>query len=242
MKVLAINGSPRGEKSSTIHILNPLLEGMRKAGAETEVVHLCKLKIQHCLGCYVCWTKTPGKCVRKDDMEWILDKFISSHIVILGTPLYHFSMSGLLKNFMERTLPLNEPWLVESSHIPGVTTHPQRAEKPVAMALVSPCGFPEFEHFKPLVEWFRYYVKEGGKKNLGEILRPSAEGMSREEMQGMFAPYYEIVKIAGEEMITKGAIAEEINEKLKMSLFQCDAETFRKRANDYWKKSIEAGK
>jgi len=64
MKVLAINGSPRGEKSSTIHILNPLLEGMRKAGAETEVVHLCKLKIQHCLGCYVCWTKTPGKCVR----------------------------------------------------------------------------------------------------------------------------------------------------------------------------------
>ena len=240
MKVLAINGSPRGEKSSTAHMLNPLLEGMRKGGAETELVHLRKLKINHCIGCYICWTKTPGKCVQKDDMEHLLEKYVNSDIVILGTPLYHFTMSGILKDFVERTLPTCEPWLVENTNIPGVTTHPLRFEKPDALVLVSPCGFPEFEHFKPLVDWYRHYVKENGRKNLGEILRPSAEGLSRGEMQGIFAPYYEILKTAGEELIKAGCVSEDTQKKLEQNLFPGDAEAFRQRANSYWTSCQEA--
>jgi multimeric flavodoxin WrbA len=73
MHVMAINGSPRKEKSSTNHILAPLLEGMRSAGASTELVHLGQLQIKPCLGCFLCWAKTPGKCVQQDDMAavWI---------------------------------------------------------------------------------------------------------------------------------------------------------------------------
>jgi len=56
--VMAINGSPRTEKSSTNHILAPLLEGMRAAGATTELVHLGHLQIKPCLGCFLCWIKT----------------------------------------------------------------------------------------------------------------------------------------------------------------------------------------
>ena len=40
MKVLALNGSPRMKASSTYHIMNPFLEGMEAAGAETEVIHI----------------------------------------------------------------------------------------------------------------------------------------------------------------------------------------------------------
>jgi multimeric flavodoxin WrbA len=40
MKVLAINGSPRGARGNTERILQPFLEGAREAGAETEVVYL----------------------------------------------------------------------------------------------------------------------------------------------------------------------------------------------------------
>lgn len=53
MHVMATNGSPRNEKSSTCHILSPLLEGMRAAGANTELVHLGRLKIRSCLGCFL---------------------------------------------------------------------------------------------------------------------------------------------------------------------------------------------
>ena len=40
MKVLAINGSPRGASGNTERILQPFLEGAQGAGAETEVIYL----------------------------------------------------------------------------------------------------------------------------------------------------------------------------------------------------------
>ena len=69
MKVIALNSSPRGEGiSKTGIMLDALVEGMRQAGAEVETIHLRKKKINNCIGCYTCWTKTPGVCVHKDDM------------------------------------------------------------------------------------------------------------------------------------------------------------------------------
>ena len=47
MKVLAINGSPKGNKSCTDKILQPLLEGMQKKGVATKTVYLVDEKIHH---------------------------------------------------------------------------------------------------------------------------------------------------------------------------------------------------
>jgi len=62
MKILALNSSPRtGSQSKTELMLNHLVKGMREAGADVEVVNLRKKKINNCIGCFTCWTKTPGK-------------------------------------------------------------------------------------------------------------------------------------------------------------------------------------
>jgi hypothetical protein len=37
MKVLVLNGSPRGERGATAGVLTPFVEGMRDAGADVEV-------------------------------------------------------------------------------------------------------------------------------------------------------------------------------------------------------------
>lgn len=69
MKIIAINSSPRsGGQSKTELLLNHLVEGMRDAGAEVDIVNLREKKIKNCLGCFTCWTKTPGRCIQKDDM------------------------------------------------------------------------------------------------------------------------------------------------------------------------------
>ena len=66
MKVMALNSSPRGDgQSKTGIMLNSLVEGMREAGAEVEVVSLIKKTIKPCAGCFSCWTKTPGTCIPK---------------------------------------------------------------------------------------------------------------------------------------------------------------------------------
>ena len=130
MNVVAINGSPRARSSSTCRILLPLLEGMRAAGARTELIHLGELEIEPCIGCFHCWLQTPGSCIYDDGMVSALAIYREADLVVYGTPLYHGSMSGLLKNFLDRLLPRYEPWLIPSPNVEGMTGHPARWEGP----------------------------------------------------------------------------------------------------------------
>ena len=66
MKVLAINSSPKMDKGNTAMILNPILKGMREAGAEVELFYTRKLNIKPCTGEIDCWIKTPGEYYLKD--------------------------------------------------------------------------------------------------------------------------------------------------------------------------------
>ena len=113
MKVLALNSSPRsGGESYTVMMLNPLVEGMRDAGADVEVVNLREKKIKNCIGCFTCWTKTPGKCVHKDDMtNELFPKWLASDLVIYATPLYNHTINAAMSAFWERILPALLPFL-----------------------------------------------------------------------------------------------------------------------------------
>ncbi len=124
MYVLALNGSPRLENSSTFHMLKPLLEGMEKGGATTEVIPIARLHLKGCQGCFSCWTKTPGVCIHKDSMAEVLPKYIQADFLIFGTPLYYFLMSGQMKTFIDRLLPLSEPSLVRREDDPSLTNCP----------------------------------------------------------------------------------------------------------------------
>ena len=99
MKIFAINSSPRSRgQSKTDLMLNQLVEGMRDAGARVEVVNLREKNIKNCIGCYTCWTKTPGKCLHKDDMTHELyQKWQESDLVVYATPLYNYAVNATLK-------------------------------------------------------------------------------------------------------------------------------------------------
>ena len=89
MKVLALNSSPRGGgQSKTELMLNHLAEGMRAAGASVEVIALRIKNIKRCIGCYTCWTKTPGQCLHKDEMtSELFPKWLDADMVVYATPL-----------------------------------------------------------------------------------------------------------------------------------------------------------
>ena len=238
MHVMAVNGSPRKEKSSTCHILAPLLDGMRAAGATTELVHLGKLQIKPCLGCFLCWVKTPGKCVQKDDVSALLERFLQADLVVFGTPLYHYHMSGLMKNFIDRTLPTFEPWLVEDPNNPDRSGHPERYPRDRGMLLISPCGFPEFGYFEPMVQYFQFLARKLGWRYMGEILRPGGESLSDEQYQEMFGWYYNLVRQAGEQLINQGLIMPGVQAGLRQDLFPGGREAYRNEANNYWMETM----
>lgn len=215
MKILAINGSPKGKLSCTHIILAPLLEGMQKAGAETQVIYLSELNIKHCLGCFACWKKTPGICVIKDDMAKALPKLIEADMVIYGTPLYTYDMTGMLKNFLDRQLPLTLPAVEKNKALGGITTLLARYQtQPKKMLLVSPCGLPELSHFDALIFTFKKIAEQCQEEYLGEILRPAAEVLRSSDYRDRLALYQKQLFQAGQQLIKANKIEESLLQAL----------------------------
>jgi multimeric flavodoxin WrbA len=107
MKVVGVCGSPR--KGNTEWMLRKLLEGVAKAGADTELILLREKDIKGCDGCLSCEVggkQRKGICTIQDDMQQIYPKLVEADALAFATPVYFGMLSGLLKNFMDRTCPI----------------------------------------------------------------------------------------------------------------------------------------
>ena len=204
MHILAINSSPRDNQTSKTEIvLQKFLEGARQAGAETETLYLRDYKIKHCLGCFSCWTKSPGRCVQKDDMtEELFGRFLATDLAVLATPLYHYNMNARMKMFIERTLPMVSPDLIDRGERTG---HPLRF-KPPQIAVVSVCGFPEQEHFQVLSLNMRMIYRD---LLVAEIYRHTSEALPVAGLAGKVQEVLAAVALAGEELVRDGKVKPE---------------------------------
>jgi multimeric flavodoxin WrbA/putative sterol carrier protein len=238
MRILAVNGSPRGRESNTDRILQPFLEGARQAGAEIEVIYLKEKKINQCNGCFTCWTKTPGVCVHKDDMPELLLKMRRADLIVYATPLYVFTMSGLMKNFVDRcALPLLLPDIIKRGE---QYLHPVRypEEYPKKVVLISNCGFPERHHFTGLVETFRCLTSSPDLNLVGTILCAGGELLKVPQAQESIRWYIEAAQNAGRELVEQGCIVPETQKLLDTNLV--DPELYSRMANAYWGNEIPA--
>ena len=103
-KIFAINGSPR-KNGSTAKLLKRALEGAESAGAETRLINLVDLDFSGCLSCFQCkklGNPEFGRCALKDDLAPILEELIHSDGMIMGSPIYFGTETGLYRNFLER--------------------------------------------------------------------------------------------------------------------------------------------
>jgi multimeric flavodoxin WrbA/putative sterol carrier protein len=234
MKVLAISSSPREKgQSKTEMLLEPLVEGMKEASAEVEVIHLRNKKIKNCIGCYTCWTKTPGICIHKDDMtNELFPKYIGSDIVIFASPLYFFSVTAGMKTFIDRTIPMAEPFIIEKN---GKSSHPLRCHVPKIVAL-SVAGFPELAVFDQLSSWLRYIYK---KDLIVEIYRPGAESLVASVFDKIRSDIFDALRQAGREIVLNQTVSANIMERIMLPLV--DIETFKLLANMWWKTCIKEG-
>jgi multimeric flavodoxin WrbA len=131
MYVLGISGSPR--KGNTEWMVERLLDLLAESGHNTEIILLRKLNIRNCNGCLACdvgGKNRKGVCKIRDDMQDIYPKLLEADIIILGTPVYFDMLSGMLKNFMDRTCAI---WpKLEGKKLAGIAVAEEDIGKAVA--------------------------------------------------------------------------------------------------------------
>lgn len=99
-KVVIFTSSFRDDGNSNTLAL-AFKEGAESAGNQVEIISLKQNHIAPCIGC--CYCQVHGECFMKDKLNDLLDKIIDCNVFVFASPTYYYSVSGNLKNFIDRT-------------------------------------------------------------------------------------------------------------------------------------------
>ena len=202
LKLIAFNASPRGTDGTTDVLMERFIEGAREAGAEADKHIVVDLDINGCLGCFSCWWKTPGRCVHRDDMDWILPAINESDILVLGTPVYGRNTTHYLQRLVERTFLNTLPDMYIED---GTTRHPRRTKNMQRIVLAATCGFPDLVNFD---------IVRGLYPTALPILLPASQILLDEEGREYLTGFLDAVRLAGRTMASGEEVPGTLRERL----------------------------
>lgn len=118
---------------------------------ENKYIDLSKLKISNCMGCFSCWTKTPGKCIIRDDAVKVYPVIAKSDKVIYVSKIKYGSYDTIMKTMLERAIPTQQAFI---RLLNGEAHHVQRevAMKEAVIIAYGNIEDEEKEIFKRLIE------------------------------------------------------------------------------------------
>ncbi|MFA5251265.1 MAG: flavodoxin family protein [Phycisphaerae bacterium] len=234
MKITVFNGSPWGESGNTHIMVEEFGQGAGQAGAKFQNFFLAARKIQPCTECGTCFFKTPGKCILKDDMSEMINRFMDSDIVVFATPVFMDNVTALMKIFIDRLMPVLEPHYEKDSN--GEYRRRGRYKKYPKFVVISSCAMPEQSNFEVLRLYFRRMARTMHTEVVGEIYLAAAGLMQLSEKELRFRPmvnsYKEMLRAAGKELVETGGIGPDMAGRLEQPLV--DSDEYVKYANKMW--------
>lgn len=200
MKILVLNGSPKGEKSDTMHITRAFLAGMREAAPqEVQTIDVIDRHIEFCRGCFTC--KRSGEQCVIDDMRDILEQMLASEVLLFSFPLHSYGMPAALKSLVDRMLPLSS---MAMAQVNGRYVHVgQRDYSQLRFLMICGCGFPNSRrNFEPAVRQFELLFPHGRTI----LTVPESPMFSAPEAAAVTAPRLALVREAGRQYAERGVI------------------------------------
>lgn len=98
-RILVLLGSPRKRRNSEA-LAESFLEPLKEQGCPVTVIRVSELTIRPCTGCEAC--QKTGVCVQRDDMTQVYEALDQADWVVLVSPMYFNSITGILKNLIDR--------------------------------------------------------------------------------------------------------------------------------------------
>ena len=209
MKILVLNGSPKKEKSDTMHLTRAFLRGMQEAAPqEVQIIDVIDRRIGFCRGCFAC-KYNGGQCVQDDDMREILEQMLESDLLLFSFPLYCYSMPAALKNLVERMLPLLSMAMAE---VNGRYVHVGQMDySHLRYLMICGCGFPNSRrNFEPAIRQFELLFPHGHTI----LTVPESPMFSAPEAEAVTAPRLALVEAAGRQYAQTGTVGAALLEEI----------------------------
>lgn len=235
MKALIINGSPKGAASNTMWLTNAFVSGFPDS-VEVKTITLREKDIHPCMGCFSCWTRTPGQCAIQDDMQEIYQDILESDIIIESLPLYFAGMPSRMRMMTERCLLFTKRY--EGS--PEDTFHSilemdEHSLTNKKLVVIASCGYVSMDTmFEGLLKEYDLICGTG---NYTKILCAQGELLQAGSRTRQVINYLEEVKKAGKEFIETGKISEEQQKILDKQMVS--PKTFEVLIKRYWSERMK---
>ncbi len=147
-----------------------------------EFIDLSRLKISNCTGCYGCWTKTPGKCVIRDDAVKVYPKIAVSDRVLYVSKVKYGSYDTIMKTMLERAIPVQQAVI---RLLNGETHHVQRAVVPKQATII---GYGN--------------ISEEEKEIFTKLIGRNAKNMCFEDYRVIFSREKELEQVVRKEVLS----------------------------------------
>ena len=201
MKILLFNGSPKKDKSDTMHVTRAFLAGMSDAAPQdVRAIDVIDKHIEYCRGCFAC-KKNGGTCQHDDDMRGILDAILDSDLLLFSFPLYGYGMPAHLKALIDRTMPLSS---MAMRKVGDRYEHPAQADfSRLRYLMICGCGFPNARrNFEPAVAQFKLLFP----RNHTIVTVPESPMFNAPEAAPVTVPRLALVRRVGAQYAATGQI------------------------------------
>jgi hypothetical protein len=172
-------------------------------------------------------------CTVKDDMTELLKKLRMADLLIMASPLFVYSVTGIMKNFLDRLIPIKLPYMQIHDQ---VTHHPHRYadDRQQGFVVFSAAGFPEVTHnFDGLKALFRCLSRHSDKSFLmGEFFLPASELLAQPVYGERRERVAKACHAAGVQVVTEGKIDPAFMDAVSNA--EISQEKFKALANTYW--------
>lgn len=148
---------------------------------DASFVDLSQAKVVNCVGCFGCWTKTPGRCVIRDEATKIYPLIAESDRVIYVSRLAYGGYDLPMKKMLERAISIQQAFI---RLVDGETHHVQRAVAPKEALIVAYGEYPEEE-----------------RQLFLELVARNAKNMNFKSYRVLFVPEEEVGEAVGKEVM-----------------------------------------
>lgn len=131
-RALVLNGALAGQ-AEVDGVARQIAAEIERLGTYAESVRLRDVAVAPCLGCFECWTRSPGVCKTRDAGRDLARAYVRAHLVAFVTPVTFGGYSSELKKALDRMICVELPFFRRRD---GEGRHPARYARRPALLVI----------------------------------------------------------------------------------------------------------